>query len=326
MTTATLLGFDPSDAAFRRDPYPIYERLRQSAERHRTADGLVILTRHAEVMAALRDTRLSSNPVHRKEEQRGPVGRLPLADGNFQLMLIADPPEHTRLRRLANKAFTPRAVESLRPRVIELVDGLLDSMEDHETADIMTDLAEPLPVMVICELLGVPAGDWDRFKPWSTAIARALDPDVDETVLEQAVPATIGFVQYFSALIDERRQAPRQDLLSALIAAEAEGDTFTTPDLFAMVILLFIAGHETTTNLIGNGTLALLRHPDQLAALRRPRPGRTGYRGAPPLRLARADHGPDGGRADDHQRPAPRAGRRPRVRPGRSQPRSGLRG
>ncbi|HET6794019.1 MAG TPA: cytochrome P450 [Acidimicrobiales bacterium] len=262
------LAFDPTDRAFVADPYPRYRELRESPTLAVTTDGLFVLTRHADVLAALRDARLSSNPAHRGDAA-GMRGLPFLSDGTVQLMLLADPPAHTRLRRLANKAFTPRTVEALRPRVTELVDGLLDAAAEHDRCDLMTSLAEPLPVMVICELLGVPSADWDQFKPWSTAIARALDAGADPTVLGDAVPAVMGFVQYFAGLIDERRRSPRGDLLSALIAAEEQGDTLTTPDLFAMLILLFIAGHETTTNLIGNGTLALLRHRDQFEALRR---------------------------------------------------------
>lgn len=263
-------AFDFTDPEFRRNPYPRYAAIRESGELVTTDDGLVVLTRYADVLAALREPKLSSNPRHRADERRPQLLRdVPLlADGTVQLMLTADPPDHTRLRRLANKAFTPRAVEVLRPRVGELVDGLLEAAAEKDPCDLMATLAEPLPVMVICELLGVPAADWEQFKPWSTAIARVLDPDADAAVLERAVPPVVGFVQYFAALIEERRRAPRRDLLSALIAAEAEGESLTTEELFAMVILLFIAGHETTTNLIGNGTLALLRHPDQFAALR----------------------------------------------------------
>ena len=261
------LAFDPTDRAFVANPYPRYSELRESSSLAVTADGLFVLTRHADVLAALRDARLSSNPAHRGDVA-GIRGLPFLADGTVQLMLLADPPAHTRLRRLANKAFTPRTVEALRPRVTELVDGLLDDAAEQGGCDLMAALAEPLPVMVICEMLGVPAADWDQFKPWSTAVARALDAGADPTVLDDAVPAVIGFVQYFAALIEERRQSPRDDLLSALIAAEEQGETLTTPDLFAMLILLFIAGHETTTNLIGNGTLALLRNRDQFEALR----------------------------------------------------------
>jgi cytochrome P450 len=267
------MGFDSTDPAFVRDPYPRYAELRESPNLHQTRDGLWILTRHADVLGALRDARLSSNPRHaeaRRDDAPGGAGAslLLLADSSIQLMLTADAPDHTRLRRLANKAFTPRAVESMRPRVVELVDGLLDDVDEQDTFDVMAAVAEPLPVMVICELLGVPSSDWDQFKPWSTAIARVLDPDPASSAMEQAIPAVMGFVQYFGQLIEARRADPRDDLLTALIAAEAEGDKLSGGELFAMIILLFIAGHETTTNLLGNGTLALLRHRDEFDALR----------------------------------------------------------
>jgi len=266
------LGFDPADPAFLRNPYPVYDRIRASASIP-DAEGSWFLSRHADVLSALRDPKLSSNPAHRREDDRmGSLRSLPfLADGTLQLMLLADPPDHTRLRRLANRAFTPRAVEGLRPRVAELVDGLLDrAVEAGPEADVMAALAEPLPVMVICDLLGVPAQDWDQFKPWSTAIARVLDRDAGPDALDQALPAVVGFVQYFAALVEERRAQPADDLLSRLIAAEEEeGESLSRAELFAMIILLFIAGHETTTNLIGNGSLALLRHPDQMQAWRR---------------------------------------------------------
>ena len=264
------LAFDPSDAAFRRNPYPRYAELREAGALHRNPDGMWVLTRYADVQAVVRDPRMSSHPKHATDGRRERRGEaLPfLGDGTIEIMLVADAPDHTRLRRLANKAFTPRAVEALRPRIVELVDGMLDSARERGSFDVMHDVAEPLPVMVICDLLGVPSEDQEQFKPWSEAIARMLDPDVDASMLQQAIPAVMGFVQYFASLIDERRADPRDDLLSALIAAEAEGDKLTQPELFAMIILLFIAGHETTTNLIGNGTLALLRNRDQFDALR----------------------------------------------------------
>ena len=270
-TDAAPVAFDLSDRAFRCDPYPRYAELRESEVLHRTPDGFWVLTRHADVLAAVRDQRLSSNPVH---VQRPPgsareAGLPFLGDMGIQLLLTADPPDHTRLRRLANKAFTPRAVERLRPRVVEIVDRLLDdATATGSTFDVMADLAEPLPVIVICELLGVPVEDQAQFKPWSSTVSRVIDPDVTPEMVNDAIPSIMGFVQYFSSLIEERRAAPRDDLLDSLIAAEAEGDSLGQQELMAMIILLFIAGHETTTNLIGNGTLALLRNPDQLEALR----------------------------------------------------------
>ncbi|HVF32575.1 MAG TPA: cytochrome P450 [Acidimicrobiales bacterium] len=264
-------AFDPTDPAFRRHPYPRYAELREDPDLHRTPDGLWVLTRYDDVLAVVRDARLSSHPRHSPDRRRGGENApdIPLiGDGTIEIMLTADAPDHTRLRRLANKAFTPRAVEALRPRIAEIVGGMLDRAAEQGSMDVMHDIAEPLPVLVICDLMGVPVEDQAQFKPWSETIARMLDPDVNEETLQQAIPAVMGFVGYFGQLMEERRKAPGSDLLSALIAAEEEGDKLTHGELFAMIILLFIAGHETTTNLLGNGTLALLRNPDQLAALR----------------------------------------------------------
>ena len=271
----TEIAFDPSDETFRRNPYPRYAELRERPTLPRSKDGLWVLTRYDDVLATVRDPRLSSHPRHSPDGRGRRAGagedapQIPLiGDGTIEIMLLADAPDHTRLRRLANKAFTPRAVEALRPRIVELVDGMLDAAQERGSFDVMHDLAEPLPVMVICDLLGVPVEDQAQFKPWSESIGRMLDPDVPPEQLQMAIPAVMGFVQYFATLIEERRTAPGDDLLSALIAAESEGEKLTQGELFAMIILLFIAGHETTTNLIGNGTLALLRNPDELAALR----------------------------------------------------------
>ena len=261
------IAFDTKDPDFVRDPYLRYAELRESDVLHRTRDGLWVLTRHADVSAALRDARLSSHPRHVERDARAGAASGLIGNLGIELMLIADPPEHTRLRRLTSKAFTPRAIEALRPRVAELFDALLDDAAGHGEVDLMAALAQPLPVLVICDLLGVPGADHERFKPWSAAIARVIDADVDESALADAAPAVIGFVEYFRELIEERRTEPRDDVLSALVAAEAEGDRLSMQELFAMVVLLFIAGHETTTNLIGNGILALLRNRDQLDAL-----------------------------------------------------------
>jgi cytochrome P450 len=242
---------------------------------HRNADDLWVLTRFADVQAVLRDHRMSSHPRHTPPEVMarrlgGVRGEGPglLADRGIELMLVADPPDHTRLRRLATKAFTPRAVEQLRPRITEIVNGMVDAAVAAGRMDVMHDIAEPLPVMVICDLLGVPLEDQAQFKPWSSAIARVIDGDADAGSLAEALPAILGFVQYFAGLIEDRRSEPRDDLVSALVAAQEDGDSLNQGELLAMIILLFIAGHETTTNLIGNGTLALLRNPDQFAALR----------------------------------------------------------
>ena len=266
------LAYDPSDDDFRRNPYPRYAELREEDRLHRNPDGFWVLTRYEDVLAIVRDARMSSHPRH-APERRGRGGpdavEIPLiGDGTIEIMLTADAPDHTRLRRLANKAFTPRAVEALRPRIVEIVDGMLSAALERGSLDVMHDIAEPLPVLVICDLMGVPVEDQAQFKPWSEAIARMLDNNVSEAQLAQAIPAVMGFVGYFAQLIEERKVTPREDLLSALIQAESEGEKLNQQELFAMIILLFIAGHETTTNLLGNGTLALLRNQDQLQLLR----------------------------------------------------------
>ncbi|GAC1533813.1 MAG: cytochrome P450 [Acidimicrobiales bacterium] len=266
------LAFDPADAAFVADPYPRYAELRNDPKPHRTNEGLWVLTRYDQVASVLRDPRWSSDPVHMSAERATQRDtRLPLFGGDGpKVMLLADPPDHTRLRRLANRAFTPRAVQTLRPRIGQIVESLIDDA-DHGPGtvfDFMAAVAQPLPVLVICELLGVPSADHHQFGPWSSAISRVVDPIPDPALVEAATPAVLGFVAYFNDLIEQRRSSPGEDLLSSLIAAEDGGEHLSVPELFAMVILLFIAGHETTTNVLGNGLLALLRHPDQLQHLR----------------------------------------------------------
>jgi pimeloyl-[acyl-carrier protein] synthase len=196
------------------------------------------------------------------------LGRAPAAPLS---MLDRDPPDHTRLRSLVSKAFTPRVVEALRPHIQKIVDSLLDRVAGANAMDLIEDFAYPLPVIVICEMLGVPFEDHERFKQWGLDIARGLDsillpPDSD--VARRSDAARSALTAYFRELIAERRASPRADLLSGLIAAEEVGDRLREDELLATCILLLVAGHETTVNLIGNGTLALLRHRDQLRRLR----------------------------------------------------------
>jgi unspecific monooxygenase len=179
-----------------------------------------------------------------------------------------DPPDHTRLRRLVSKAFTARLIERLRPRIEQVVQELLADASGE--VDLIRALAYPLPVILISELLGVPAQDRDRFKGWSDALARGLDPDflLPAADIAERDQARLEFAAYFQELSALRRSDPRDDLLSALVAVSDGGDALTEQELLATCILLLVAGHETTVNLIGNGALALLRHPDQLAWLR----------------------------------------------------------
>ncbi len=260
---------------FRSDPYPGWAELRERDPVHSTELGTYVLTRHADVSALVRDPRTSNDAVNAdfltefdNQAQRGVVDP---EDPETRPILFLDPPDHTRLRGLVSKAFTPKTVESLTPRVHELVDGLLDDLEARdEPFDLIEDFAYPIPVTVICEMLGVPAQDHSTFADWSRILAASIDPPMlrtpeREAELEETVPV---FVEYFEDLIERRRAAPGDDLLSALIQAEEAGDRLTHGELMAQGMFLLVAGHETTVNLIGNGVLALLRNPDELSRLR----------------------------------------------------------
>lgn len=245
-------AFDPADPAFIADPYPRWRELQESPWLHSGPQGALVLTRHADVLAALRDDRLSADPRHIDATARpGLDGIAPVfGEDAPDILLFADPPDHTRLRKLVSRAFTPRTVENLRPRIEALVERLLP--DDPGPFDLMTSVAEPLPVLVICDLLGIPETDHADFKVWSTAIARMLDPISDPRRLRRALPSAAAMIAYFDDLIAHRRTNPSDDLLSQLVAVEAEGDRLTHGELIALVILLFVAGHETTSNLIGN--------------------------------------------------------------------------
>ncbi len=265
--------FNPLDPAFRIDPYPTYARLRAEAPVHKTEFGALVFSRYDDCLALLRDPRSSSDgrnsTAYKEAIEQGTVDSemLIMEEPSF---LFLDPPNHTRLRGLVNKAFTPRVVERLRPRIQARVDELLDAVAEQGSLEVIEDLAYPLPVVVICELLGVPVEDQATFREWSRQAARSLDPEeaLPPEVQEQRRNVTESFRNYFRDLIAERRESPQDDLISALIAAEDEGNKLSEQELLSTCILLLIAGHETTVNVIGNGTLALLRHPDQLAKLR----------------------------------------------------------
>jgi cytochrome P450 len=270
-TAAVDRGFDPFDARHRADPFPAYRALLEQAPVWWNEKfGEWVFSRYADCEAILRDPRWSSNPEHLSHRiELGAMDlRSAMRDIDAGVLLFMDPPDHTRLRRLVSQAFTPRSVERLRSRIQELVDGILDEMAGQSEVELMSTLAYPLPVIVICQMLGVPAEDRALFGPWSSAASRLLDGDVDMDTANRGVVAVMQLISYLNDLFDERRRQPRDDLLSALLAAEEEGDKLSEAELRTVVVLLFIAGHETTMNLIGNGTLALLRHPDQLARLR----------------------------------------------------------
>jgi cytochrome P450 len=262
------VSFNPMDPEFIADPYPTYHRLRTEDPVHLSPLGFWVLTRYEDVVSALRDPRLAKEAIAAFVAARFGVDVPP---GIGLSMLDRDPPDHTRLRGLVSKAFTPRVVEGLRPHIQQIVDGLLDAVVDAKAMDLVEEFAYPLPVIVICEMLGVPVEDRERFKGWGVDIARGLDAIMlppDSEVARRSMTSRRALANYFRELIAERRAAPRGDLLSALIAAEEAGDKLSEDELLSTCVLLLVAGHETTVNLIGNGTLALLRNPRQLRRLR----------------------------------------------------------
>jgi pimeloyl-[acyl-carrier protein] synthase len=261
-------SFNPMDPEFLADPYPTYRRLRTEDPVHHSPLDFWVLTRYEDVVAVLRDPRFIKEPLAAFVAARFGVAVPP---GVGVSMLDRDPPDHTRLRSLVSKAFTPRVVEGLRPRIQEIVDRLIARAEAAGSMELIEEFAYPLPVNVICEMLGVPVEDHERFKGWSLDIARGLDSSLlppESEVPRRSGAARHAMGDYFRGLVAERRASPRGDLLSALITAEEAGDKLSEDELLATCILLLIAGHETTVNLIGNGTLALLRHPGELRRLR----------------------------------------------------------
>ncbi len=254
------------DSAFVHDPYTFYRRMREEAPVREVVmpRGLKVwlVTRYAEAREALTNPALHKDlrPVqylferHQTRTSTGDFG----ADLTAH-MLNSDPPNHTRLRKLVAKAFTTRRVELLRPRVEEITEDLLAGLSGD--VDLIDDFAFPLPVTVICELLGVPHDDRDDFREWSSALVAAASA-------ESVGAAAAAMSGYLRALIDAKRAAPADDMLTALIHAQEDGDELTEIELVSMAFLLLVAGHETTVNLIGNAVLALLRNPGQLAALR----------------------------------------------------------
>ncbi len=231
--------------------------------------GVWFLTRYRDVHDCLRDPRFSVDRL-RAAIVRDNLDRMPSfvqqsAQG-MRSMLIMDPPDHTRLRKLVNKAFTPRRVETLRTHIEDIVRQLLDAVAAGDSMDVIDALAAPLPAIVIAELLGVPTEDHRQFKAWASEIVNAVGTTGSGAA--GMVPGAQKLFAYLAAIIAERRQDPRDDLISAMIEAQEDDDALTDAELLATSNLLLIAGHETTTNLIGNGLLALLREPDQLDVLR----------------------------------------------------------
>jgi pimeloyl-[acyl-carrier protein] synthase len=262
--------FNPERRDVRANPWPLCEALRRKDPVYESPFGVFILTEYEASRSVLRDPRFSVDP--RKIEAGAgitPDGSVGLAGrGLDHMMLFVDPPDHTRLRSLVVKAFTPRVIQLMKSRIDDLVRELLDDMAEKEEVDLIADYAYPLPVSVICEILGIPKSDQESFKSWAWDIAPVLDPFVSAPDMEKILTAGMSLVTYFNDLIPQRRGKPSEDLLSQLIAAEDSGERLSHEELVSTCILLLIAGHETTMNLLGNGLLALLRTPAQLERLR----------------------------------------------------------
>jgi cytochrome P450 len=260
--------YNPLSPRVYTNPYPTYAALRAKDPVHWSPlmDSWV-LSRYADVDTVLRDhKRFSSDGRNRTpSRRRQPQSAMASADPS---MLFLDPPDHTRLRALVNKAFTPQAIEALKPRIQAIVAELLDQIDTPSAFDLIEAIAYPLPVIVMAALLGVPPKDRVQFKHWSDRRARALEPTIKPHEVQEAIKAGNALDAYFLGIIRERRQEPRHDLISSLVAAEEAGDKLTEREMVVMLRLLLVAGNETTTNLIGNGMLALLQHPEQLQRLR----------------------------------------------------------
>ncbi|MEZ5167272.1 MAG: cytochrome P450 [Acidimicrobiales bacterium] len=262
--------FNPLQEGFAEDPWRHLAEMRRADPVHPLVIGGWSLFRYDDVFAVLRDPTLSVDDAN---ADFGDLARGEFLEGLDDLddnssILGLDPPDHTRLRRLVSKAFTPRTIEALRPRVQALVDATLDEMAAAGTADVVAELAFPLPFEVISEMLGMPASDRDQIRDWSGAIVKTLDPILTDDELRDAHHAAIEMNRLLAGVIEWKRANPGDDLLTALIDAEEDGDRLTTKELRDQVSLLFIAGHETTVNLIGTGIWELLRHPEQTEELR----------------------------------------------------------
>jgi cytochrome P450 len=258
---------DLADPAILPDPYPVLAGLREASPFAQVDGALVVAAKHADCAAVFRSPNASS------ERGKSLIAADRRGNTDRASFLSLDPPDHTRLRRLVSKAFTPRTVALLEPRIRAITTELLDAAAVAGHLEVVSQLAYPLPVRIISEMLGVPLAEHPRFAGWSARLAHSLqpefghDPERARARAEAAEVARNEFAVYFRELIAARREHPGRDLLSDLIRAEDNGQTLTEEELIATCVLLLVAGHETTVGLISNAILALLRHPAQLAAL-----------------------------------------------------------
>lgn len=266
--TSEPVFFNPLEAGYIENPWPHLAEIRNADPVHHLLTGQWGLFRYDDIFALLRDRDLS---VDDRNADLSVIDRAELIDREVrpnQSILNLDPPDHTRLRGLLSKAFTPRTIQELRPRVQQMVDTMLDQMEADGHADVVDRLAFPLPFDVISEMLGLPEADKVQIRDWSSALVKTLDPVLTEEDIAEAVVAAERMEAHITEIIEWKTENPADDLLTAMINAEIDGDRMSKEELRDQVELLFVAGHETTVNLIGTGIYELLRHPDQLELLR----------------------------------------------------------
>jgi cytochrome P450 len=263
--------YDLWGQATRNNPHPLYKQMRENDPAFRVIDGLNqtvwFFTRYDDSMTMLKDKRiikdlrknLPADVLEKRFAGGDPSGVPEMFEAINQHMLNQDPPDHTRLRTLVHRAFTPARVRDLQPRIEEIADALLDAMQNKTEGDLITDYALPLPITVISEMLGVPVEDRDKFRHWTQVILSGS---------MESMTSIMEFVQYMNDMIEVRREDDTGDILSALVHAEEAGDKLDHMELLSMIFLLLVAGHETTVNLIANATLTLLEYPEQLKKLR----------------------------------------------------------
>jgi len=261
--------FNPLSPDFIADPYPFYHRLRAIDPMHLSPRGFHVASRHADITSILRDKRFGKDFVGRMTRRYGPqILEEPVYRSMSRWMLQQDPPDHGRLRGLVVRAFTAQRVEDMRPRIQQIVDKIIDRVEPRGHMDLIADFAFRLPVTVICEMLGIPDEHLEPLLTSSRGSGRLLDPaPLTKDEINQHNAFNLASAEYFRSLFELRRRQPGSDLTTQLVQAEEDGSKLSNEELTANIMLLFGAGHETTVNLIGNGLLALHRHPDQLRLL-----------------------------------------------------------
>ncbi|MBE8970981.1 cytochrome P450 [Nostocales cyanobacterium LEGE 12452] len=266
------IKFNPYDPKFQANPYPIYHNLRSVEPIHQSFPGMWVLTRYIDAKAVLRDPRFCVTKISKNIKDKSTYLEQQdfntLAQALDKWLIFLNPPEHTRLRGLISKAFTATTINFLRPQIQKITDELINKVRYKESMDIMSDFACPLPCSVIAAILGIPIEHWFKLYQWSDTLSHILDPLRSLKDYEQMNTVALEFTDYFKSLISQRQKSPQQDLLSALITVKEQDKKLSEQEIISVCMLLFFAGEETTVNLISNGMLALLRHPQQMEQLK----------------------------------------------------------